>query len=111
VQQLIDFVGPVSVRYGQTPFLIGHSLGGLLSLMAASRAPEIARGVLMLDAPVVGGWQARVVQVVVAVPADTTCRRLPATNLVLAIRHSYFPPILLSVLECTAAKTNVTHLN
>ena len=34
---------------------------------------------------------ARAVQealVVVAVPADTTCRQLPATNLVLAIRHS-----------------------
>ncbi len=68
VQQLIDFAGPVSVRYGQTPFLIGHSLGGLLSLMAASRAPELARGVLMLDAPVVGGWQARVVQVAKKIP-------------------------------------------
>ena len=68
VQELIDFVLPVAARYGQTPFLIGHSLGGLLSLMAAARAPELARGVVLLDSPVVGGWQARVVQVAKKIP-------------------------------------------
>jgi pimeloyl-ACP methyl ester carboxylesterase len=68
VQELIDFVQPIAVRYGQTPFLIGHSLGGLLSLMAAARVPELARGVVLLDSPVVGGWQARVVQVAKKIP-------------------------------------------
>jgi pimeloyl-ACP methyl ester carboxylesterase len=68
VQELIDFVQPMAARYGQTPFLIGHSLGGLLSLMAAARAPELARGVVLLDSPVVGGWQARVVQVAKKIP-------------------------------------------
>jgi len=68
VQELIDFVQPIAARYGQTPFLIGHSLGGLLSLMAAARVPELARGVVLLDSPVVGGWQARVVQVAKKIP-------------------------------------------
>ncbi|MEO8155740.1 MAG: alpha/beta hydrolase [Rhizobacter sp.] len=36
-------------------FFVGHSLGGFLSLLAAARRPELARGVLMLDSPVIGG--------------------------------------------------------
>ena len=40
----------------RTPaFLVGHSLGGYLSLLAASRRPELARGVLLLDSPILGG--------------------------------------------------------
>jgi len=45
-------------------FLVGHSLGGLLSLMAASRRPELARGLLMLDSPVITGWRAHSLQMV-----------------------------------------------
>lgn len=39
-------------------FLVGHSLGGILSLMCAARHPELARGVLLLDSPILGGWRA-----------------------------------------------------
>ena len=39
-------------------FLVGHSLGGILSLMCAARYPELARGVLLLDSPILGGWRA-----------------------------------------------------
>ncbi|MEO6410543.1 MAG: alpha/beta hydrolase [Burkholderiaceae bacterium] len=43
-------------------WLVGHSLGGYLSLMAASRRPELARGVVLLDSPLVAGWKARALQ-------------------------------------------------
>ncbi|MBM3386432.1 MAG: alpha/beta hydrolase [Betaproteobacteria bacterium] len=57
VQQLAD-----TARRWQndsTPaYLVGHSLGGILSLMCAARHPELARGVLLLDSPILGGWKA-----------------------------------------------------
>ena len=59
VQQLADFAAQQKVTgKGQAPILVGHSLGGILSLMCAARHPELARGVVMLDSPVLGGWRA-----------------------------------------------------
>jgi len=43
---------------GEPAFLVGHSLGGILSLMCAARYPELARGVVLIDSPVLGGWRA-----------------------------------------------------
>lgn len=59
-QQLVDFV---EAQHCTPAFLVGHSLGGLLSLMAACRRPDLARGVVMLDSPVITGWRAHGVQV------------------------------------------------
>lgn len=59
VQQLIDFAQLQVDKAGAPVFLVGHSLGGFLSLMAASRAPRLVRGVLLLDSPLVGGWRAQ----------------------------------------------------
>jgi pimeloyl-ACP methyl ester carboxylesterase len=39
-------------------FLVGHSLGGFLSLMVACVRPELACGVVLLDSPVIAGWRA-----------------------------------------------------
>jgi pimeloyl-ACP methyl ester carboxylesterase len=50
--QLVNFSREVSDR---PVFLVGHSLGGFLSLLAAARHPDIARGVVLLDSPLVGG--------------------------------------------------------
>ena len=58
VQQLQDFVAPLAAKDGPV-WLVGHSLGGFLSIMLAAQAPQLARGVLLLDAPLLGGWRAR----------------------------------------------------
>ena len=57
VQQLTDFVRDQQGD-GEPAFLVGHSLGGILSLMCAAHHPELARGVLLIDSPVLGGWRA-----------------------------------------------------
>ncbi|MES2511900.1 MAG: alpha/beta hydrolase [Pseudomonadota bacterium] len=48
-------------------YLVGHSLGGFLSLMCAAHHPELSgqriRGVLLLDSPVIGGWRATALSV------------------------------------------------
>ncbi len=57
VQQLADFAK--AHQQGSEPaFLVGHSLGGILSLMCAALHPELTRGVLLLDSPILGGWKA-----------------------------------------------------
>lgn len=63
--QLIHFIerevkpaGPVT--------LMGHSLGGMLSLLVACRRPDLTSGLLMLDSPVIAGWRAHSVQVMKA---------------------------------------------
>jgi len=58
VRQLAEFARTEIAAHGAPAYLVGHSLGGFLSLMAAARHPELARGVVMLDSPLVGGWRA-----------------------------------------------------
>jgi pimeloyl-ACP methyl ester carboxylesterase len=68
VQQLADFAAPEIELHGRGAWLVGHSLGGFLSLMCAARHPQLGghpvRGVLLLDAPVIGGWRARALEVI-----------------------------------------------
>ena len=65
VQQLADFARPEIERHGRPAWLVGHSLGGFLSLMSAARHPTLGghgiQGVLLLDSPLLGGWRARTV--------------------------------------------------
>lgn len=58
--QLIGFIE--SLQAGPV-MLVGHSLGGFLSLITACKRPDLARGVVMLDSPVVAGWRAHSLQV------------------------------------------------
>ena len=55
--QLVDFVHAQAP--GQAVHLVAYSLGGYLSLLAACRAPGLARRVVLLDSPVVAGWRAQ----------------------------------------------------
>jgi pimeloyl-ACP methyl ester carboxylesterase len=58
VQQLADFAQHESDKAGKPAYLVGHSLGGILSLMCAAKHPALAQGVVLLDSPVIGGWRA-----------------------------------------------------
>ncbi len=59
VQQLHDFAAREVEKAGEPAFLVGHSLGGFVSLMCAARHPHLTRGVLLLDSPILGGWKAQ----------------------------------------------------
>lgn len=59
--QLIHFI---EARARGPAWLVGHSLGGMLSLLAACRRPDLARGVVLLDSPVITGWRAHSIRVV-----------------------------------------------
>jgi pimeloyl-ACP methyl ester carboxylesterase len=53
--QLIAFV---EAQNSEPAFLVGHSLGGVLSVIVAAHRPDLVAGVVLLDAPVIGGWRA-----------------------------------------------------
>ncbi|MRX09893.1 alpha/beta fold hydrolase [Pseudoduganella sp. FT25W] len=53
-----EYIRELTTRYNEPVILVGHSLGGMLSLMVAHKRPDLVRCVVMLDAPVVGGWRA-----------------------------------------------------
>lgn len=59
--QLIAFIEPHA--HAGPVWLVGHSLGGFLSVLAASKRPDLARGVVLLDSPLIGGLLARTLQV------------------------------------------------
>jgi pimeloyl-ACP methyl ester carboxylesterase len=56
--QLIAFIEAELGAAERPAVLVGHSLGGMVSLLAASKRPDLACGVLLLDAPLVSGWRA-----------------------------------------------------
>lgn len=67
VEELID---ELQSRYDEPVILAGHSLGGMLSLMAAKARPDLIRCVVLLDSPVVAGWRAMLLRVAKKVGVD-----------------------------------------
>jgi pimeloyl-ACP methyl ester carboxylesterase len=53
-------------QYSEPVILVGHSMGGILSLRAAQNRPDLVRGVVLLDSPIVGGWRAAMLRVMKA---------------------------------------------
>ncbi|HEY9096957.1 MAG TPA: alpha/beta hydrolase [Hydrogenophaga sp.] len=66
VQEVAEFAAAEVAKAGEPAWLVGHSLGGFLSLMCAAQHPELGghavRGVLLLDSPILGGWRARTLE-------------------------------------------------
>ncbi len=62
-KQLANFTRAEVEKTGKPAHLVGHSLGGFLSLMVAARHPELAKSVLLLDSPILGGWRAAALKV------------------------------------------------
>ena len=58
VDELMQFCHAVPRSPAVPRYLVGHSMGGLLSLLAASRDPALASAVVLLDPPLVTGWRA-----------------------------------------------------
>ena len=81
--QLIDFL---DAKAPQGAYLVGHSLGGLLSLLAASKRPDLALGLVMLDSPVITGWRAHSVQVL---KTSRLMHRLGPGRVSLTRRHEW----------------------
>lgn len=63
VEEVHAFAKPLVDAHQGPVILVGHSLGGMLSLMLAALYPELAHAVVMVDAPAVAGWQANLLRI------------------------------------------------
>ena len=66
VQEVADFAAGEIEKANEPAWLVGHSLGGFLSLMCGALHPQLGghgvRGILLLDSPLLGGWRARTLE-------------------------------------------------
>src|SRR5262245_28282326 len=60
VEQLIDHVAR---HYREPVIAVGHSLGGFLSFLAAVQEPRLFKALVVIDAPVVGYFKSKALQV------------------------------------------------
>lgn len=67
---MLELIDELSARYDQPVVLVGHSMGGMLSLMVARARPDLVRCVVLVDAPVVAGWRAFLLRYAKLVGAD-----------------------------------------
>lgn len=58
-----ELIADLTARYTAPVILVGHSLGGMLSLIVGKVRPDLVRCVVMLDSPVVAGWRALLLRV------------------------------------------------
>lgn len=91
--QLIAFI---DAEAGGPAYLVGHSLGGILCVLAASKRPDLARGLVLLDAPIIAGWRAHSLHVAKATgliqrvaPGRVASRRRQAWPSLAAVREHF----------------------
>jgi pimeloyl-ACP methyl ester carboxylesterase len=70
--ELLAFVDAQARAHDET-WLVGHSLGGYVSLLAAAARPALAQGIVLLDSPYIAGWRAQLLR---AAKATGIVRRL-----------------------------------
>ena len=46
-----ELITELETSYSKPVFAVGHSLGGVLSMMVAAQRPDLIKGLIMLDAP------------------------------------------------------------
>ncbi|MES2739808.1 MAG: alpha/beta hydrolase [Pseudomonadota bacterium] len=79
-----EYIDELARRYREPVILVGHSLGGMLSIMVGKARPDLVRCVVLLDAPVVAGWRALALRLL----RDTALgRRLSPANMSRRRRH------------------------
>lgn len=67
---MLELTEELARRYTGQVILVGHSMGGMLSLMAAKARPDLVRCVVLLDAPVIAGWRAFLLRIAKAAGID-----------------------------------------
>ncbi len=67
---MLELADELQAQYDRPVILVGHSFGGMLSLMLAKARPELVRCVVMLDSPVVAGWRARLLRAAKSIGID-----------------------------------------
>jgi pimeloyl-ACP methyl ester carboxylesterase len=65
-----ELIDDLTARYSTPVILLGHSMGGMLSLMVAKARPDLVRCVVLLDAPVVAGWRAVLLRIAKRIGID-----------------------------------------
>jgi pimeloyl-ACP methyl ester carboxylesterase len=66
-----ELIDELAARYTEPVIVVGHSMGGVLALMAAEARPELVRCVVLLDAPLIAGWRALVLRAFKKVRIDS----------------------------------------
>jgi pimeloyl-ACP methyl ester carboxylesterase len=67
---MCELIDELVRRHRQPVILVGHSMGGMLSLMAAKARPDLVRCVVLLDSPVIAGWRALLLRIAKATGVD-----------------------------------------
>ncbi|AMP89627.1 alpha/beta fold hydrolase [Legionella pneumophila] len=57
-----EIIASIKRQAGQPVIAVGHSLGGVLSLLAAIEEPQLFKAVIMLDSPLIGAFKSSMVR-------------------------------------------------